>query len=31
VAALCRRLVSATERWQAAELPLYPAFRSRAG
>jgi len=31
VAELCRRLVSATERWQAAELPLYPAFRSQAG
>jgi hypothetical protein len=30
VAELCRRLLVATECWQAAELPLYPAFRSRA-
>lgn len=31
VAELCRRLLAATEQWQAAELPLYPAFRWQAG
>jgi hypothetical protein len=30
IAEMCRRLLAATERWQAAELPLYPAFRTRA-
>jgi hypothetical protein len=28
VAELCRALLAATERWQADELPLYPAFRA---
>ncbi len=28
VAELCRQLLAATEHWRAAELPLYPAFRS---
>jgi hypothetical protein len=27
VAELCRELLAATEHWQAAEMPLYPAFR----
>jgi hypothetical protein len=31
LAELCRRLLAATEHWQSAELPLYPAFRSQAG
>jgi hypothetical protein len=29
VAELCRGLLAATEHWQVAELPLYPAFRSQ--